>query len=289
MSRHARRWRRVVWRSVAATLAALALLASGGIVFMLRSGWYDVGAIDQHWQPTYSLLELALRYSVRHQAREVATPPLTASMAQRGAQVYARHCVQCHGAPGVAPEMAALALQPSPGPLMHMGRRWQPNELYWLVSNGVKMTGMPAWRFRLSEPDIWAVVAFIGELPKLSPAQGKQLLAEAGSAGAAPSPSAEPDSRIPDMERGRVAMTQYACRACHVIPGVPGAAVDVGPPLKDLARQGYIAGYLPTTEENMVRWLRAPDRVKPGTAMPDLQVTERDARDMARWLLAPRR
>lgn len=287
MRRHTRRWRCVVWRTVAATLAVVAVLAGGAGFVFWRSGWYDIGAIDQHWQPTYTLLEQALRHSVRHQAREVLTPPLTGAMAQRGAQVYAQHCVQCHGAPGVAPDMAALALQPSPGPLVHMGRRWQPNELYWLVSNGVKMTGMPAWRFRLSEAEIWAVVAFIDELPKLSPADGKLMLTDAGRA--EPSPAQQASGGSPDLERGRVAMTQYACQSCHVIPGVPGPQVDVGPRLKDMSRQRYIAGHLPNTEDNMVRWLRAPDQIKPGTAMPNLQLTERDARDMARWLLGPRR
>jgi mono/diheme cytochrome c family protein len=286
MRRHARRSRRVIWRTVAATLATVAVLAGGAGLSLWRSGWYDIGAIDQHWQPTYTLLEQALRYSVRHHAREVVTPALSGAMARQGAQLYARHCVQCHGAPGVAPDVAVLALQPSPGPLVHMGRRWQPNELYWLVSNGVKMTGMPAWRFRLSDAEIWAVVAFIGELPKLSAADGKRLLAEAGRAEA--SPSQQPGGAVPDAERGRVAMTQYACQSCHVIPGVPGPQVDVGPRLKDVARQRYIAGHLPNTEDNMVRWLRAPDQIKPGTAMPNLQLTERDACDMAHWLLGPR-
>ena len=71
-----------------------------------------------------------------------------------------------------------------------------------------------------------------------------------------------------------------------MIPGLPGPTVDMGPPLKGLAQQAYIAGHLPTSEDNMVRWIRHPDQVKPGTAMPALQVTERDARDMARWLLS---
>jgi mono/diheme cytochrome c family protein len=286
MRRHGRRWRRLVWRTAAVTLALAGALAALVAALVWRQGWYDIGAVTQHWQLTYSALELGLRYSVRHHAREVVTPPLTEAMAQRGAVVYAGHCLQCHGAPGVPPKPAMLALQPSPGPLQHMTRRWQPNELYWLIAHGVKMTAMPAWRFRLSEQDLWSVVAFLGQLPGLSAQQGSQL-AEAAATAEAAALSQDAGPGRPDAERGRVAATQYACQSCHVIPGVPGSTVDVGPPLKDLARQRYIAGYLPTSEENMARWLRAPDQVKPGTAMPNLQVTERDARDMARWLLSP--
>jgi mono/diheme cytochrome c family protein len=295
VKRRAQRWRQLVWQTIAATLLASAMLVALAGFLLWRNGWYNIGAIDQHWQITYKVLEYGLRYSVRHHAREVVTPKFTDAMANRGAQVYARHCVQCHGAPGVAPKMAMLALQPSPGPLVHMARRWQPNELYWLVANGVKMTAMPAWRFRLNDEDLWSVVAFIGELPKLSSADGVALLDQAGRAPDAveftqdplPGPPPGPPQPHADLERGRIAVTQYACQSCHVIPGVPGSTVDVGPSLKHLSRQRYIAGYLPNTEDNMARWLREPDKVKPGTAMPNLQVSKRDARDMARWLLSP--
>jgi mono/diheme cytochrome c family protein len=278
--------RQLVWRTVLATLALAALLGAAVAVLVVRSGWYNIGAMKQHFQPTFSVLELSLRYSVRHHARDIVAPPLTAEMAQRGAQVYAQHCLQCHGAPGVAPEAAMLALQPSPGPLVNMKRRWQPNELYWIVSNGVKMTGMPAWAFRLSEQEMWQVVAFVAALPGLSPQEGAAMMADARHATAAPATEA---SVRPDAARGRIALTQYACRACHMIPGLPGPTVDMGPPLKGLAKQAYIAGHLPTSEDNMVRWIRHPDQVKPGTAMPALQVSERDARDMARWLLSEQR
>jgi mono/diheme cytochrome c family protein len=286
---YAGRWRRLVWRTVAATLATAGLMAGLAVCLLVRQGWYDAGAIDQHWQPVYSLLEWSLRYSVRHHARDIAAPPLTADMAQRGAVLYRQHCVQCHGAPGVAPELATLALQPSPGPLVHMRQRWQHNELYWLISNGVKMTGMPAWQYRLSESERWSVVAFIDRLPLLAPQQAADLAPVSGPGGqgrpGAPEDLALPQSYKPDAARGRIALTQYACHSCHVTPGVAGPTVDVGPPLTHLAGQRYVAGYLPMTEDNLVRWIRFPTDIKPGTAMPALQVSERDARDMARWLL----
>ena len=79
-------------------------------------------------------------------------------------------------------------------------------------------------------------------------------------------------------------MDQYACATCHVIPGITGATRQVGPPLKGMATRSYIAGVLENTGDNMVRWLMFPTRISPPTAMPDLGVTEQDARDMAAYI-----
>jgi cytochrome c1 len=89
---------------------------------------------------------------------------------------------------------------------------------------------------------------------------------------------------LPPDEQARVALRQYACVACHRIPGVTGSATHVGPPLHGLARRELIAGRLPNTRDNLVRWIRAPQAVKPGSAMPDLGVTEEHARVMAAYL-----
>jgi cytochrome c1 len=69
---------------------------------------------------------------------------------------------------------------------------------------------------------------------------------------------------------------------------VPGADAEVGPPLTGFGRRGYIAGELPNNPENLQRWIRSPQSVEPGTVMPDLGVTESDARDIAAFLLGQR-
>jgi cytochrome c2 len=89
-----------------------------------------------------------------------------------------------------------------------------------------------------------------------------------------------------DPERGRIALTQYACQACHIIPGVTGSRVYVGRPLEGLAERRFIAGSLPNTQANLVRWIRDPQSIDPHTAMPAMGVTEADAIDMSAWLLA---
>ena len=92
-----------------------------------------------------------------------------------------------------------------------------------------------------------------------------------------------------DPARGRVALAQHACRACHMIPGLTGPETYVGRPLVDLPEQRFIAGKLPNNQANLVRWIRNPQSIDPHTAMPTMGVSERDALDMTAWLLAPQK
>lgn len=87
-----------------------------------------------------------------------------------------------------------------------------------------------------------------------------------------------------DVERGAKALRNYGCGACHTIPGIPGANTRVGPPLTDWSERHYIAGTLPNTPDNMLRWIQAPEEIRPGTAMPTLGVSDEDARDMIAYL-----
>jgi cytochrome c len=84
--------------------------------------------------------------------------------------------------------------------------------------------------------------------------------------------------------RGKEVLRQYGCGSCHTIPGIRGANALVGPALEQIASRMYIAGVLPNTPENMLRWLQNPPAVDPLTAMPNVGVTEADARDMAGYL-----
>jgi cytochrome c len=87
-----------------------------------------------------------------------------------------------------------------------------------------------------------------------------------------------------DPDRGVRAIQRYGCGGCHDIRGVPGASGLVGPPLDNIASRVYLAGHLPNTPQNMVKWIRFPQQVEPGTAMPDMRIPDRDARDIAAYL-----
>ena len=87
-----------------------------------------------------------------------------------------------------------------------------------------------------------------------------------------------------DPSRGGAAIGRYGCASCHTIPGIRGANALVGPPLDRVGSRTYIAGVMANSPQNMMRWLRDPPGVDPLTAMPNLHVTEADARDIASFL-----
>ena len=272
-------------RRVLATLAVLAVLGALAAAAVVYGGLYDISATDQHLRPTYAVLDKAMRRSVAVRAARVDVPPLDdPAKAARGLALYRAQCVRCHGAPGVAPEAFALGLTPSAANLAHTAREWKPAELYWVVKHGLKMTGMPAWEFRMPEDDLWAVVAFLVEMPRLSPGDYARRAAGIPE----PAPRQAPPAAAPDAARGKTAILQYGCISCHAIPGVVGANAPVGPPLDGMGARTILAGVIPNTPENLVKFLRDPKDVKPLGAMPDLGVTERDARDIAAYLLALR-
>jgi putative membrane protein len=91
-----------------------------------------------------------------------------------------------------------------------------------------------------------------------------------------------------DVARGRAAIGRYGCGSCHTIAGVPGATSLVGPPLVGIGERAYIAGVISNDPTNLQRWIRDPRGVDSLTAMPDLGVTEQDARDIAAYLYAQR-
>jgi mono/diheme cytochrome c family protein len=269
------------------TLGILASLVAAAVVaglLVLYSGVYDVSATDQHLRPTFWALQTGLRQSVKRRAEDIEPPALDdPQLAARGLHHFRAHCVQCHGAPGVPPEPFALGLTPLPGSLSDTAREWTASQLYWVIRYGIKMTAMPAWQFRLDEDELWSVVAFLKTLPDLSP----QAYRDARSAGpvagtdSAPGAPREPE---PDAERGRQALRQFGCVGCHLIPGVVAADSFVGPPLERMATRQFVAGQLPNTRESLIQWIRHPQAISPGTAMPDLGVGERDARDMVAYL-----
>jgi mono/diheme cytochrome c family protein len=269
-------------RTAVATLVILAVV--GGILF-IYSGIYNVAALDQHGRITNWLLHTVALNSIERRARDVKIPDLgDRAKIARGLIVYRQDCEQCHGAPGAAPAAFAMGLMPGPPPMIQVAREWPANEIYWVVRNGLKMTAMPPWRYRMTDGQLWDVVAFVETLPKLTPTQYQaRVKAEGGSVKAAGDEATDP-SGVGDPRRGKLALQQYACAACHVIPGVIAPAGRVGPVLTGMSERSIVAGLQANTPENMIEWIRHPDKVSPGTAMPDMGVTEQDARDMAAYL-----
>lgn len=87
-----------------------------------------------------------------------------------------------------------------------------------------------------------------------------------------------------DAHRGAKLIAGIGCGACHAIPGIEGAEGKVGPPLEGVGERVFIAGVLPNTPENMIAWIKAPQAIVPGNAMPDLGLSDAQARDIAAYL-----
>lgn len=87
-----------------------------------------------------------------------------------------------------------------------------------------------------------------------------------------------------DPSRGEAMFIQYGCGSCHGLKHVRKASGAVGPPLDGIAVRAIVGGRLSNSPDNMQRWIRDPQLVSPGTAMPDLRVGEQDARDITAFL-----
>ena len=87
-----------------------------------------------------------------------------------------------------------------------------------------------------------------------------------------------------DPARGEAMFIDYGCGSCHGLKHVRKATGTVGPPLDGIAIRTMVAGHLDNSPENVQRWIRDPQAISPGTAMPDLNVGQRDARDITAFL-----
>lgn len=87
-----------------------------------------------------------------------------------------------------------------------------------------------------------------------------------------------------DPGRGKAAIGKYGCGACHTIPGIDDATATVGPPLDNIASRAILGGHLQNTPANMMKWIQHPQAVDPKNAMPELGVTDPDAKDIVAYL-----
>ena len=87
-----------------------------------------------------------------------------------------------------------------------------------------------------------------------------------------------------DPYRGAQAIQRNGCHSCHRIPGIRGTNSYVGPPLNAWSERQYIAGNLQNSPDNLISWIMNPQAIEPGTAMPNMNIDEQEARDIAAYL-----
>ncbi len=161
----------------------LALLALVGLL-TVYTGAYNVAATEDHTAFGRWAFATTMRNSVERRAAGIAAPDLTAEMARAGASNYKVMCQQCHAGPGVSRAAWAQGMLPMPPHMTEAASEWKPNEIFWLVKHGVKMSGMPAFGETHKDRTLWNIVAFVKALPAMSPEQYAAIgTAPANSAG----------------------------------------------------------------------------------------------------------
>lgn len=152
-----------------------------GVLLFVYSGFYNMAATDHHTRLVRWGISTFRDRSVETRARHVAVPPLNDPEMQKvGMEHYHEMCESCHGGPGLGPGEFARGLYPAPPDLADSAGEMPPSQIFWIVKYGLKMTGMPAFSVTHNDSQIWAIVSFVEQLPKLSPEKYREMLKSAG-------------------------------------------------------------------------------------------------------------
>lgn len=222
---------------VLAGLGALALLA-------VVAGVAPLSAAGGHWAVTEQVLRFGRDRTVAARALWIEAPPLDdAALVLRGAGHYDLGCRPCHGAPGEPPPVVLAEMLPPPPALDERVRAWSPEELFWIVDNGFKLTGMPGWPAQEREDEVWAMVAFLVALPELGPDEYRRLARneEPWPEADAP-PPADAARPLEALTGDPPAAVVETCRRCHGEDG-RGRGVGAYPRLAGQRRE-YLAAQL---------------------------------------------
>ena len=160
------RWKTLLDHFVAA--AAIGAIAGLGGLAFIYSGLFEAEASKPHSKLIDWATKTTMTHSVRRHGTAIEAPAsASAEQVMDGFCQFEAHCVACHGGPGVARQSWVNGMTPDPPYLVDARSKWRPRELYWIVRNGIKMTGMPAWEKEMSERQTWDVVAFLSAMPRL--------------------------------------------------------------------------------------------------------------------------
>ncbi|HSP94205.1 MAG TPA: cytochrome c [Thermoanaerobaculia bacterium] len=158
-------------------LPALGALCAG---IVLTAGLVDFSASKPPGRLEEKLATFALNRSIARHAPKVANPlGRSPEAVAAGLALFRTHCVTCHGAPGADPTEGGASLNPpAPGLTLKRVQARSDGELKWIIFNGIRMTGMPAFGASRSEEELWQLVAALRRLPHLSPEERHMLRSE---------------------------------------------------------------------------------------------------------------
>jgi|TARA_R100000501_G_scaffold18540_1_gene40549 mono/diheme cytochrome c family protein len=165
-------------------LGMLLLLILIALIVVLTGG-YNVAATDRHNPIVGWALTTTMTNSVQGRASGIEAPSrFTPVMIEAGAGEYKAMCAHCHGGVGESRAEWAETMRPSPPALAHAAAEWSPEEVFWLVKHGVKMSGMPAFGPTHDDETLWNIAAFVKAMPEMSAEQYAEYSGTHGSEGA---------------------------------------------------------------------------------------------------------
>lgn len=129
---------------------------------------YNVAASVPETPVELEALHAVMRHSVRERAGGEGRETWSDDQLREGLKEYAVMCVICHSAPGKERTPISKGMRPQPPNLADSARRWTTAQLFWIVKNGIRMTGMPAFGSSHTDDEIWNIVGFVSILPQLS-------------------------------------------------------------------------------------------------------------------------
>jgi len=147
-----------------------------GIVVFIHSGVFNIAADEPHWPLTHMILSVVRDRSI--QARSTPVTPRDLDNETRirsGSGNYDSMCTACHLAPGMEESELSVGLYPKPPTWREVGRV-DSSRAFWVIKHGIKMSGMPAWGKSMRDEDIWNIVAFMRQLPQLTPDAYRNLV-----------------------------------------------------------------------------------------------------------------
>ncbi len=174
-------WRRVLIVAGAVVAVEIVLIVVVGLIVMY-SGVVNVAAVnpDPGWMDW--VLGTTSDNSVDHHAEGIpVSPTFNAPDLSVGYDHYSEMCVMCHGAPGVERGEQGQGLNPEPPLLYESVADMSPSEVFWVIKNGIKMTGMPAFGPTHDDQKIWNIAAFVKRLPDTTAEQYAAMAKQFGA------------------------------------------------------------------------------------------------------------
>jgi len=161
------------------TIVVLAVILAVGAGAFVYSGIYNIGADDHHTKPVFAVMQALRDRSIHVRSDDIKVPNLDdPQLILKGAGQYAAMCTGCHLKPGVENSELRKGMYPQPPNLSKV--HIDPQDAFWVIKHGIKMSAMPAWGMAgHDDPTIWSMVAFIEKLPGMTPAQYKAIVAKA--------------------------------------------------------------------------------------------------------------